>query len=143
MDFLLCCPRGPDHQGRHAVPEAESAADGPPWTAGAEKDKEEEKIGHAAARAAKQNSQRIEQCDLRQKVREWMVTSGSRSRNGGKARGINRVITWERRARRVSQGRGNEIRRGEERSYARTLQRDQNDNGIKSSHASQLLFPNI
>src|SRR5271157_6138465 len=39
MDFLLCCPRGPDHQGRHAVPEAESAADGPPWTAGAEKDR--------------------------------------------------------------------------------------------------------
>src|SRR5262249_42072603 len=39
MDFLLCCPRGPDHQGRHAVPEAESEADGPPWTAGAEKDR--------------------------------------------------------------------------------------------------------
>ena len=93
MDFLLCCPRGPDHQGRHAVPEAESAADGPPWTAGAEKDKEEEKIGHAAARAATQNSQRIEQCDLRQKVREEMVSSASRSRNGGKARGINQVTT--------------------------------------------------
>jgi len=39
MDFLLCCPRGPDHQGRHAVPEAESAADGPPWAAGAQKDR--------------------------------------------------------------------------------------------------------
>jgi len=39
MDFLLRCPRGPDHQGRHAVPEAESAADGPPWAAGAEKDR--------------------------------------------------------------------------------------------------------
>src|ERR1039457_926658 len=39
MDFLLCCPRGPDHQGRHAVPEAESAADGPPWAAGAEKER--------------------------------------------------------------------------------------------------------
>jgi hypothetical protein len=38
MDFLLCCPRGPDHQGRHAVPEAESTADGPAWAAGAEKD---------------------------------------------------------------------------------------------------------
>jgi len=55
MDFLLCCPRGPDHQGRHAVPEAESAADGPPWAAGAEKDKEEEKIVHAAAQAARSN----------------------------------------------------------------------------------------
>src|SRR5260370_25582817 len=44
MDFLLCCPRGPDHQGRHAVPEAESAADGPPWAAGAEKDRTRRKL---------------------------------------------------------------------------------------------------
>src|SRR5665213_1359357 len=44
MDFLLCCPRGPDHQGRHAVPEAESAADGPPWAAGAEKDRKRKKL---------------------------------------------------------------------------------------------------
>jgi hypothetical protein len=53
MDFLLCCPRGPDHQGRHAVPEAESAADGPPWTADAEKDRKRKKIDHAAAQAAR------------------------------------------------------------------------------------------
>ena len=34
---------------------------------------EEEKIGHAAAQAATAKPQRIEQCDLRRKVREEMV----------------------------------------------------------------------
>jgi len=70
MDFLLCCPRGPDHQGRHAVPEAESAADGPPWTADAEKDRKRKKIGHAAAQAARPKHQRIVQCVLRRKSRQ-------------------------------------------------------------------------
>jgi hypothetical protein len=70
MDFLLCCPRGPDHQGRHAVPEAESAADGPPWTADAEKDRKRKKIGHAAAQAARRKHQRIVQCGLRRKARQ-------------------------------------------------------------------------
>src|ERR1022692_177965 len=56
MDFLLCCPRGPDHQGRHAVPEAESAADGPPWAANAEKDRKRGKLANEAAQAARSNS---------------------------------------------------------------------------------------
>ena len=92
MDFLLCCPRGPDHQGRHAVPEAESAADGPPWAAGAEKDRKRKKIGHAASLAARLNSQRIERRDLRRKVREEMGRSASRFRHGCKACGVNLVI---------------------------------------------------
>jgi hypothetical protein len=55
MDFLLCCPRGPDHQGRHAVQRQNQQQTAPPWAAGAEKDKEEEKIVHAAAQAARSN----------------------------------------------------------------------------------------
>jgi len=55
MDFLLCCPRGPDHQGRHAVQRKNQQQTAPPWAAGAEKDKEEEKTGHAAAPAARSN----------------------------------------------------------------------------------------
>ena len=55
MDFLLCCPRGPDHQGRHAVPEAESAADGPAMGGGRGEGQKEEKIVHAAAQAARSN----------------------------------------------------------------------------------------
>ena len=82
----------PRPSGPSCGPEAESAADGPPWAAGAEKDRKRKKIGHAAARAAKQNSQRIKQCDLRQKVRDEMVSSAGRSRNDGKAWGINQFI---------------------------------------------------
>ena len=37
MDFLLCCPRGPDHQGRHAVQRQNQQQTAPPWAAGAEK----------------------------------------------------------------------------------------------------------
>src|SRR5271169_5237394 len=92
MDFLLCCPRGPDHQGRHAVPEAESAADGPPWAAGAEKDRKRKKIRHAAAQAARLNLQRIEKCVLRKQVREEMVRSAIRSRHGDKICGVSLAI---------------------------------------------------
>ena len=53
---------------------------------------EEEKIGHAAAQAARRNLQRIEKCDLRPKVREEMVRSSIRSRHGGKACRVNLVI---------------------------------------------------
>jgi hypothetical protein len=53
---------------------------------------EEEKIGHAAAQAARLNLQRIEKCDLRRQAREEMVSSGSRSRHRGEACSINLVI---------------------------------------------------
>jgi hypothetical protein len=76
MDFLLCCPRGPDHQGRHAVPEAESAEEG--------QEEEENRPRGCTGSAAK--PQRIEKWDLRRQVREEMERSAIRSRRGGKAR---------------------------------------------------------
>jgi len=85
MDFLLCCPRGPDHQGRHAVPEAESAADGPPWAAGAEKDRKRKKIRPRGCTGSAAKPQRVEKCDLRRQVREEMVRSAIRLRHDGKA----------------------------------------------------------
>jgi hypothetical protein len=60
---------------------------------------EEEKIGHEATQAARLNLQRIEKCVLRQQAREEMVSSASRSRNGGKACGVNLVIGSVREAR--------------------------------------------
>ena len=98
MDFLLCCPRGPDHQGRHAVPEAESAADGPPWAAGAEKDRKRRKLATRLRRQYVQ-TKAVEKCDLRRRIREEMVSSASRSRHGGKACGVNLVIGSVREAR--------------------------------------------
>src|SRR5271156_32895 len=70
MDFLLRCPRGPDHQGRHAVPEAESAADGPPWAAGAEKNRRRKNCSRGCTGSA-ENCQRSEPNGERRSGKEF------------------------------------------------------------------------
>ena len=74
----------------------------------------EEKIVHAAAQAARLNTQRIEKCDLRRQVRDEMERSASRFRHGGKTCGVNLEIIGSVREARADQKdalRGEETRR--------------------------------